>query len=56
MDTPVRSGVFSFAQAQTHIPGPDGVRNALVLNRGTLDVRLVLPTPPNRNKKLDKGN
>ena len=29
------------------IPGPAGERSVLVLQRGTLDVKLSLPTPPN---------
>ena len=43
-----RSGVIRLAEAQTAIPGPDGERAALVLKRGTLDVKLSLPLPPNR--------
>ena len=42
-----RSGVIRFAEAQRGIPGPAGERSVLVLKRGTLDVKLVLPTPPN---------
>jgi mannose-6-phosphate isomerase-like protein (cupin superfamily) len=43
-----RSGVIRFSEAQAGIPGPDGERAVLVLRRGTLDVRLSLPVPPNR--------
>ena len=43
-----RSGVISFAQAQARIGRPDGERSVLVLHRGTLDVKLSLPVPPNR--------
>lgn len=41
-----RSGVIRFAEAQEGIPGPAGERSILVLQRGTLDVKLVLPVPP----------
>ena len=42
-----RSGVIRFADATTKIPTPTGERNVLVLKRGTLDIKLVLPLPPN---------
>ena len=42
-----RSGVIHLSQARAHVPGPAGERNTLVLHRGTLDVRLSLPVPPN---------
>jgi mannose-6-phosphate isomerase-like protein (cupin superfamily) len=42
-----RSGVISFGEAESRIPGPAGERSVLVLERGTLDVRLSIPTPPN---------
>ena len=42
-----RSGVIRLAEAQMDIPGPAGERSVLVLQRGTLDVKLSLPTPPN---------
>ena len=48
MNTIDRGGVVSFAKAQVRIPGPDNERSVLVLQRGTLDVKLVLPVPPNR--------
>ena len=41
-----RSGVIRFAEAQEGIPGPAGERSVLVLQRGTLDVKLALPVPP----------
>jgi len=47
MDTIDRSGVIRLADAQTSIPGPSGERSTLVLKRGTLDVKLALPVPPN---------
>ncbi len=43
-----RSGVIRFAEAQTAIPGPTGERAALVLKRGTLDVKLSLPVGANQ--------
>jgi mannose-6-phosphate isomerase-like protein (cupin superfamily) len=45
--SPMRSGVIRFADAAGSIPGPTGERSALVLKRGTLDVRLSIPVPPN---------
>jgi mannose-6-phosphate isomerase-like protein (cupin superfamily) len=47
MDTVDRSGVIRLAEAQTSIPGSSGERSTLVLKRGTLDVKLALPVPPN---------
>jgi len=43
-----RSGVIRFTDAQRSIPGPGGERSVLVLQRGTLDVKLSLPMPPNQ--------
>ena len=48
MNTVDRSGVIRFAEAQASIPGPAGERAVLVLQRGTLDVKLSLPVPPNQ--------
>ena len=48
MDRSERSGVISFAESQARIPGPTGERSVLVLERGTLDVKLSLPMPPNQ--------
>jgi len=42
-----RSGVIHLADVESAIPGPDGLRSALALHRGTLDVRLSVPLPPN---------
>lgn len=42
-----RSGVIRFAEAAACIPTPEGERSVLVLNRGTLDIRLSVPVPPN---------
>lgn len=43
-----RSGVIRFADAERQVPGPAGERSVPVLQRGTLDVRLGLPVPPNQ--------
>jgi mannose-6-phosphate isomerase-like protein (cupin superfamily) len=43
-----RSGVLHLAEAAARIPGPAGERAALVLKRGTLDLTLSVPLPPNR--------
>jgi mannose-6-phosphate isomerase-like protein (cupin superfamily) len=48
MDSSDRSGVIRLAEAQAHIPSPAGERAVLVLQRGTLDVKLSIPTPPNK--------
>jgi len=48
MNTTDRSGVIRLAEAQAGIPGPAGERSILVLKRGTLDVKLSLPVPPNQ--------
>ena len=40
-----RSGVIRFTEAQGDIPGPAGER--AVLGPGTVDVKLLLPLPPN---------
>jgi len=42
-----RSCVIRLRDAQEAIPGPAGERAVLVLKRGTLDVKLSLPVPPN---------
>lgn len=43
-----RSGVIRLADAEARIPSPTGERSTLVLKRGTLDVRLSVPLPPNQ--------
>lgn len=47
LDPNARSGVIRLADAQARIPGPGGLRNTLVARRGTLDIRLSVPLPPN---------
>jgi mannose-6-phosphate isomerase-like protein (cupin superfamily) len=48
MNVTDRSGVIRLAEAQMGIPDPAGARSVLVLRRGTLDVKLALPVPPNQ--------
>ena len=48
MNTTDRSCVIRLAEAQVGIPGPAGERAVMVLQRGTLDVALSLPVPPNQ--------
>src|SRR5713101_8407849 len=48
MSKPDHSCVIRLAQAQACIPGPAGEHSVSVLQRGTLDVKLSLPTPPNQ--------
>jgi mannose-6-phosphate isomerase-like protein (cupin superfamily) len=48
MDPTDRSGVVRLVEAEARIPGPAGERAVLVLQRGTLDVRLSVPVPPNQ--------
>ena len=48
MDTTDRSGVIGLVEAEARIPGPAGERAVLVLQRGTLDIKLSIPIPPNQ--------
>ena len=48
MDTTDRSGVIRLVEVEARIPGPAGERAVLVLRRGTLDINLSIPIPPNR--------
>ena len=43
-----RSCVVRLAQARARIPGPAGEHAVVLMQRGTLDVALSLPTPPNQ--------
>ncbi|HEU5294195.1 MAG TPA: cupin domain-containing protein [Burkholderiaceae bacterium] len=47
MNRVVRSQVFRFAETDALIPSPAGERSTLVLKRGTCDVKLARPLPPN---------
>jgi mannose-6-phosphate isomerase-like protein (cupin superfamily) len=42
-----RSGVIRFAEEARRIPTPEGERAVPVLKRGTVDVKLSMPVPPN---------
>ena len=48
MSKPDRSRVIRLAEAQAGIPGPEGERAVMVLQRGTLDVALGLPLRPSQ--------
>ena len=48
MNTTDRSCVIRLVEAQVGIPDPSGERSVMVLQRGTLDVKLSLPVPPNQ--------
>lgn len=41
------SGVLRLTEHEGSIPDPEGNRSVLVLKRGTLDLKLVLPIAPN---------
>jgi len=43
-----RGRVIRFAQAQARIPGPAAEHAVSLLQRGTLDVALSLPSPPSQ--------
>jgi mannose-6-phosphate isomerase-like protein (cupin superfamily) len=47
MDTTDRGGVIRLVEAEARIPGPAGERAVLVLQRGTLDIKLSIPVPRN---------
>ena len=42
------SGVIRLSDARRRIPGPAGERAVLVLQRGTLDIKLSQPVAPNQ--------
>ena len=48
MATTDRGGAIRLADAEARIPGPAGERAVLVLHSGTLDIKLSIPTPLNR--------
>jgi mannose-6-phosphate isomerase-like protein (cupin superfamily) len=48
MSKPDESRVIHFAEAQARIPGPNGERSINFLRRGSLDVNLSRPLPPNQ--------
>jgi len=48
MSSSDRSRVIRLARARERIPGPGGEHAVIVLQHGTLDVKLSLPERPNR--------
>ena len=42
-----RSGVIRLSDMEKRIPTPAGERAVLALKRGTLDIKLSIPVPPN---------
>ena len=48
MSKPDRSRVFRLTEAQAGIPGPAGEHSVSLLQRGTLNLKLSLPVPPNQ--------
>ena len=48
MSKPERSCVIHLTEAEARIPGPAGEHSASLLQRGTLNVKLSLPLPPNQ--------
>jgi mannose-6-phosphate isomerase-like protein (cupin superfamily) len=48
MSKPDHSRVIHFAEAQAAIPGPSGEHSISFLRRGSLDVKLSRPLPPNQ--------
>jgi len=47
VNRPDRCRVIRFSEARKQIPTPAGERAVLALKRGTLDVKLSIPVPPN---------
>jgi hypothetical protein len=54
MDTTDRSSVIRLVDAEARIPGPAGERAVLVLQRGTLDITLSIPIPPNHKRHTNR--
>jgi hypothetical protein len=48
MSKPDESRVIHFSEAQARLPGPTGERSINFLQRGSLDVNLSGPPPPNQ--------
>src|SRR6185503_13858090 len=48
MNEPERSRAIHFTEADAAIPGPGGERSIAFLQRGSLEVKLSRPLPPNR--------
>jgi hypothetical protein len=54
MDTTDRSAVIRFVEAEARIPDPAGERAVLVLQRGTLDIKLSIPIRPNQQLHVER--
>jgi len=54
MTSPIRSAVFRLEDARSRIPGPAGEHATSVLRRGTLDMKLSMPVPPNEQAPHDQ--
>lgn len=48
MSKPDRSRVIHLVEARAGIPGPAGEHSVSLLQRGTLNIKLSLPVPPNQ--------
>jgi mannose-6-phosphate isomerase-like protein (cupin superfamily) len=55
MNTTNRSRVIRLAEAQLGIPGPAGEHAVLVLQHGTLDVKLSFPECPNQQTQHEQN-
>ena len=54
MSKPGRSHVIHLAEARARIPGPAGEHSVSLLQRGSLNVKLSLPVPPNQQTPHDQ--
>ena len=54
MSNPDRSRVIHLADARARIPGPGGEHSVSVLQRGSLNLKLSLPLPPNQQTPHDQ--
>ena len=48
MNQPGHGHIVALAEARARIPGPAGEHATTVLQRGSLNVKLSMPTPPNQ--------
>jgi mannose-6-phosphate isomerase-like protein (cupin superfamily) len=48
MTKSIRSAIVRLTDVRAQIPTPDGGHSASLLQRGTLNLKLSLPVPPNR--------
>jgi hypothetical protein len=54
MDTTDRSGVIRLVEAEACIPGLAGERAVLVLQRGTLEIKLSIPIPRTNKRHTNR--